>query len=93
MTNGHCRSCNALVLFARAKSGKMVILDASASPGGTYAIHRTNEWTADFVPAAERQGRNDLHMDHHATCPRAADWRHEPKKETALPGPASSLPA
>lgn len=73
-----CRSCDARVFFAITPNAKRMILDAEPSPNGTVSV----QWRrGDVLPlarvlkTAERFGRTNLHLDHHASCPDANSWR------------------
>lgn len=75
-----CQSCNAEVVFVpSAKSGKPMILDAKPEnrivlidvvTGITYAT------SAGTPSETVRAQVVDTYVDHHATCPKAADWRN-----------------
>lgn len=65
-----CRSCPAEVVFVRsATTGKNMILDAKPKKG--IVIDPSGPDTPGFQVARVV----DVYTDHHATCPRAADWR------------------
>jgi hypothetical protein len=77
-----CRSCPAEVIFVpSAKSGKNMILDARPTKGVVLVARSAGDeelWRAedakyfDESPVARVV---DVYTDHHATCPRAEDWR------------------
>jgi arginine repressor len=73
-----CRSCGAEVIFVpSAKTGKPMILDAKPEKrvvlvrsNDQQVIYRATPGSAD--PAARVI---DTYIDHHATCPQAAEWK------------------
>ena len=57
-----------------------MVFDLDPAAGGTWELDRTN---ARYVPEAARDGRSDLYFDHHATCPKAKEWKRPRQKESA----------
>jgi hypothetical protein len=77
-----CRSCGAPVRFAKAASGKWMILDAEPSMDGNIILalddrerHANAIVFRDAAAAQERFGDRRRYKDHHATCPQAREWR------------------
>lgn len=65
-----CRSCGATVLFATsAATGRTMILDAK--PAKRVVL----ELTGLRGPPGVFARVVDTYLDHHATCPQAAEWR------------------
>ena len=78
-----CRSCDAPVRFAKAASGKWMILDAEPTPEGNVVLFldereagHVNAVVFKNAAAAETKfpGRR-RYVDHHSTCPQAKEWR------------------
>lgn len=80
---GHCRSCNAEIVFAlltKKKGGTEITkphpYDLAPDPDGT--THLTAEGRnvrAYLIPKKDRAGRAILHKSHFTTCPQAEAWR------------------
>lgn len=76
-----CRSCGAEVRFVPSeKSGKSMILDAVPRKG-VVLIWTLAEGHLDVIPKATEADEHtaaavvDVFTDHHATCPKADDWK------------------
>jgi hypothetical protein len=74
-----CRSCGGAVLFrTAASSAATMILNADPDDrrGTVELVGRKGcrVLTGDTLVMARRIG-TPLHLDHHATCPQAAEWR------------------
>ena len=81
-----CRSCGAEVVFVpNAKSGKPMILDAKPAKGVVLvdATVPLDSWEkvilVGFGPELQDDRTVaavvDIYTDHHASCPKAADWK------------------
>lgn len=83
-----CRSCKAQVFFAvNQTTGRRLIVDAEPDgdrgnvsvkdlgDGSHICRVLTNDEAADA-----RQAGEDLYLDHHATCPEAANWRSRSRR-------------
>ena len=67
-----CRSCGADVVFVpSAKSGKPMILNAFPTKGVVIEQVILGPGPGDN----QRAKVVDVYTDHHATCPKAADWK------------------
>ncbi len=79
----HCRSCGAEVVFVRsAKSGKRMILDAKAEKRVVLGSAITTLEPDDGIVVGAQHPDAALiarvvrtYVDHHATCPAAAEWK------------------
>jgi hypothetical protein len=77
-----CRSCGAEVIFVpSAKTGKTMILDAKpekrivltdGEAGGGLFVGLKH---SDYTGGQARAYVADVYVDHHATCPQAAQWK------------------
>lgn len=71
-----CKGCGAEVIFVpSAKSGKPMILDAKPTKG--IVLVYADEVLAPGNEPDPRARVSDVYTDHHATCPKAADFRRE----------------
>jgi len=70
MSHGRCRSCNALVLWAKTKTGKWSPFDASPVRDGVRFVI-----TNDDEPKAIHTKTGAGHTSHFASCPNAAQHR------------------
>ena len=76
MKPSRCKSCGAEVVFAsNVKSGKMQILDAR--PITVWRI-RTDSPEFQGYEVSPYTEAVKGHVDHHATCPKAAEWKKKP---------------
>lgn len=80
MKTTRCRSCGALIVFARTTKGTLMPLDAEPTADGNVTL----EHTGPGLPLAQVHGAASLfeghtdgvrYMPHHATCPQADEWR------------------
>ena len=78
-----CRSCKAEVIFVpSAKTGKPMILDAKPekrivllAPAGRDPSVLATPWPESPWPDGKVAKVIDTYVDHHATCPAAAQWK------------------
>lgn len=92
MSDGpRCSKCGAPITWIVTVNGKFMPLDRDPSPDGNMRLtgkYRRTERGAQpeavVVPKAERESmfppEGDRYMPHHATCPKAAEFR---SKKTA----------
>lgn len=71
---GTCRSCHAPVWWVLTEKGKRAPIDPAPTPDGNIEVD-VKERVCRVVPAAEREGRTDLHKNHFSTCPSAGQWK------------------
>lgn len=74
-----CRSCQAPVLFVKSETtGRLMILDADPSSEGRIVIEggAARVLKKDLL---EQPATGPRYVDHHVTCPAAAEWR-KPRK-------------
>lgn len=65
-----CRSCGAVIVWAKTLAGNRAPFDATPSPVGTHAIVDERA-----VPRSSAEAGAPLHVSHFATCPQAGQWR------------------
>ena len=71
-----CRSCGAEVLFVpSAKSGKPMILDAKPEKRIVLVVGGHENLIAQPETAIYMARVVNTYTDHHATCPKAAEWK------------------
>ncbi len=72
-----CRSCPAEVVWTITAGGKRMPVDANPSDRGDLELvdEVSGVVRSTYVPEEEREGRDDLHLSHFATCPQAGQWR------------------
>lgn len=82
-----CRYCPAEVVFAMStrvvrgvEKPRRMIIDLAPDPHGTVHLFLEGRVLRAVVLGrkADRHGRDDLHRDHHATCPHVDQWRRGP---------------
>ncbi len=75
-----CRSCGALIIWARAKSGSHMPLNAVPSDAGEWTVQQERvpgtglqrEWAAHRATGRMSETR---YVAHWASCPQARSWR------------------
>jgi hypothetical protein len=77
----YCQSCGADIVFVpSAKSGKPMILDAKPEKRIVLDVTLTTAETIIHGDHIDEPGYKvarvvNAYTDHHATCPKAADWK------------------
>ncbi len=74
-----CRSCPAQIIWAVTAKGKYMPVDAEPNPDGNVELlppapgMRAPQAIVHGQPQMMTEGA--IHMPHHATCPKADEWR------------------
>jgi hypothetical protein len=76
-----CRSCHAPVRWVESEAkGKRAPIDIVPTPEGNIEVDREKGvWRV--VPKDQREGRDDLHLNHFATCPQRREWAAKEGKQ------------
>ncbi len=74
-----CRSCGAAIIWARTHAGKLMPLDATATPLGTFELQE-EDGRCLFVGS---DAPGDKYLSHFSTCPNAK--QHRKAKDTGGP--------
>lgn len=80
-----CRSCDAVVFWAKTEAGKSIPLDHAPTVSGNVVLSpvgggaRLARVIAGEELQAWRSEGKTLYISHFATCPSAADWKSKPK--------------
>jgi hypothetical protein len=85
----HCRSCGAIIIWAKTKNGNAMPVDAIPVPDGNIDLLSRGDWflasvlnTAQIAALKLQEHRegyeHKLWKSHFATCPTANFWRKQP---------------
>jgi hypothetical protein len=69
----NCRSCGALIIWARTDKGRAMPVDAQMELNGNLALYKEGNVTRVKVVDSGYVGLR--HRPHFATCPHADEWR------------------
>jgi len=69
--DARCRSCGALILWARTEAGRRIPLDAYPHPVGNLVL----DVRAGRVRVADLRTDDVRYLSHFATCPHASEHR------------------
>lgn len=67
-----CKSCGALIYWARTDKGKAMPLDAEMTADGQWLIHAGRL-------VRKQNAASPAHRSHFETCPHASEHRHKDK--------------
>lgn len=81
--HSRCRSCGAAVILVHsATTGALMILDYEPNPEkGNVAIIDGKAQTIKKGDLFEPMIDKPLYLDHHASCPKAQEWRKKKAKK------------
>ena len=74
---GHCRSCDAPIVWGRHRTGRWAPFDAECTEAGEWLLLEDGD-AVKRLPGVPAMGR----VPHHATCPQAASWRDRAREGT-----------
>lgn len=76
-----CRSCDASIIWARPRTGRVMPVDAAPADGGNILLEvrqgfvRATVLGPNAVEHRGAQAKTLMHKSHFATCPDADGWR------------------
>jgi hypothetical protein len=85
LERGHCRSCDAPIIWATTPTGKAMPIDAEPVEGGNVVIFDGPEGPLAVVTHASQAPDKARYRAHFASCPNASQHRKQRKQRRASP--------